>query len=47
MSEEEEKEMSEEERKGLDNKYARSHSFINDIKLILRTIPALFQSENV
>tara|TARA_B100000809_G_C15140488_1_gene533004 strand:+ start:9208 stop:10380 length:1173 start_codon:yes stop_codon:yes gene_type:complete len=40
-------EMSEEERKGLDNKYARNHSFGNDIKLILRTIPALFQSENV
>jgi len=40
-------EMSEDERKGLDNKYARNHSFINDIKLILRTIPALFQSENV
>ncbi|MEN9686092.1 MAG: hypothetical protein RLZZ28_1878 [Bacteroidota bacterium] len=40
-------EMSEEERLSLDNNYARSHSFMNDIRLILRTIPALFQSENV
>ena len=40
-------EMSEEERLMLDNMYARNHSFINDIKLILRTIPALFQKENV
>lgn len=40
-------EMSEEERKSLDNQYAQNHSFINDIKLILRTIPALFQKENV
>lgn len=39
--------MSEEERKGLDNKYARNFSFWNDIRLILRTIPALFQKENV
>ena len=40
-------EMSEEERLMLDNKYAENHSFFNDIKLILRTIPALFQSETV
>ena len=40
-------EMSEEERLNLDNNYARTHSFTNDIKLILRTIPALFQTENV
>lgn len=40
-------EMSEEERLMLDNKYAENHSFLNDIKLILRTIPALFQSETV
>jgi lipopolysaccharide/colanic/teichoic acid biosynthesis glycosyltransferase len=40
-------EMSEEERLLLDNKYALNHSFLNDIKLICRTIPALFQKENV
>ncbi len=40
-------EMSEEERLMLDNVYAQNHSFINDIKLILKTIPALFQKENV
>ena len=40
-------EMSEEERKSLDNKYAKDFSFWNDIKLILKTIPALFQKENV
>lgn len=39
--------MSEEERKSLDNKYAESYSFWGDIKLILRTIPALLQKENV
>ncbi|MDO9512328.1 MAG: sugar transferase [Bacteroidales bacterium] len=39
--------MSEEERKSLDNIYAENHSFWGDIKLILRTIPALFQKENV
>ncbi len=39
--------MSENERKGLDNKYAYSYSLWGDIKLILRTIPALFQKENV
>ncbi len=40
-------EMSEDERLMLDNKYAENHSFLNDIKLILRTIPALLQSESV
>ncbi len=40
-------EMSEEERKNLDNKYAQNSSFLYDLKLILRTIPALLQSENV
>ncbi len=39
--------MSEEERKGLDNQYAYTYSLWGDIKLILRTIPALFQKENV
>ena len=39
--------MSEDERLMLDNKYAENHSFMNDIRLILRTIPALFQKENV
>jgi lipopolysaccharide/colanic/teichoic acid biosynthesis glycosyltransferase len=40
-------EMLEEERKALDNEYAKNYSFWSDIKLILRTIPALFQKENV
>lgn len=40
-------EMSEDERKVLDNNYAKTYSFWGDIKLILRTIPALFQKENV
>jgi lipopolysaccharide/colanic/teichoic acid biosynthesis glycosyltransferase len=40
-------EMSESERLNLDNNYAKTHSFGNDIRLIARTIPALFQSENV
>jgi lipopolysaccharide/colanic/teichoic acid biosynthesis glycosyltransferase len=39
--------MSEEERKSLDNQYAGNYSFFGDIRLILRTIPALFQKENV
>jgi lipopolysaccharide/colanic/teichoic acid biosynthesis glycosyltransferase len=39
--------MSEEERMELDNEYAKNYSLWNDIKLILRTIPALFQKENV
>jgi len=40
-------EMSEDERLMLDNTYAKNHSFMNDIRLILKTIPALFQKENV
>ncbi|KQR70386.1 sugar transferase [Pedobacter sp. Leaf176] len=40
-------EMSEEERLMLDNTYAKNQSFVNDIKLILKTIPALLQKENV
>nr|WP_315422951.1 sugar transferase [uncultured Pedobacter sp.] len=39
--------MSEEERLMLDNTYAKNQSFFNDIKLILRTIPAIFQKESV
>ena len=39
--------MSEEERLMLDNTYAENHSFWYDIKLILKTVPALFQKENV
>jgi lipopolysaccharide/colanic/teichoic acid biosynthesis glycosyltransferase len=39
--------MSEEERKQLDNIYARTHSFLGDMLLILRTFPALAQKENV
>ncbi|WP_316832064.1 sugar transferase [Pedobacter aquatilis] len=39
--------MSEEERLMLDNTYAKNQSFANDIKLILKTIPALLQKENV
>lgn len=39
--------MSDEERMELDNEYAKNYSFWNDIKIILRTIPALFQKENV
>ena len=39
--------MSEEERKALDNKYAETYSFLGDIKLILSTIPALLQKQNV
>ena len=39
--------MSEDERKALDNEYAREFSMKKDIEIILRTIPALFQKENV
>ena len=39
--------MSEEERLMLDNMYAENHSFFYDLKLILKTIPALLQKENV
>jgi lipopolysaccharide/colanic/teichoic acid biosynthesis glycosyltransferase len=40
-------EMSEEERLSLDNDYVKNFSVLFDIKIILRTIPALFQTENV
>jgi len=39
--------MSEEERLFLDNSYALNHSFKNDLIVILKTFPALFQKENV
>ena len=39
--------MSEEERLLLDNVYAQNHSLVNDVKLILKTIPALLQKESV
>lgn len=39
--------MSEEERKTLDNQYAKNYSFWGDIRLVLRTIPALLQKDNV
>lgn len=41
------KSMSEFERKELDNKYARNYTVWSDIKLLLRTIPALLQKESV
>lgn len=40
-------EMSEEERLMLDNIYAANYNLWYDLKLILKTIPALFQKENV
>jgi lipopolysaccharide/colanic/teichoic acid biosynthesis glycosyltransferase len=39
--------MSEEERKQLDNTYARTHNFFGDMMLILKTFPALTQKESV
>ena len=39
--------MSEEERIALDINYAKNFSFWMDLKIILKTFPALFQSENV
>ncbi|MGI4873811.1 MAG: sugar transferase [Janthinobacterium lividum] len=39
--------MSAEERKLLDVKYARSYSLKDDLKILLKTVPALFQQENV
>jgi lipopolysaccharide/colanic/teichoic acid biosynthesis glycosyltransferase len=39
--------MSEEERLMLDNAYAENHSFLSDIKLVIKTIPAIFQKESV
>lgn len=40
-------EMSERERKKLDNFYAQNYSLLLDLKIILGTIPALFQKEKV
>ncbi|MFC7669764.1 sugar transferase [Hymenobacter humi] len=39
--------MSEEERKALDIEYARTYSMRKDLQIIFKTIPALFQKENV
>lgn len=39
--------MSERERKKLDNFYAQNYSLLLDLKIILGTIPALFQKEKV
>ena len=39
--------MSEEERMELDMAYAEKSSFLFDLTIILKTIPALFQKENV
>jgi lipopolysaccharide/colanic/teichoic acid biosynthesis glycosyltransferase len=41
------KDMSETERIELDVKYSREHSLLLDLLIILKTIPALFQKENV
>ncbi|TGE28659.1 sugar transferase [Hymenobacter metallicola] len=39
--------MSEEERIALDVEYARTYSLKQDLRILLRTVPALFQQENV
>ncbi|MDO7887390.1 sugar transferase [Hymenobacter cheonanensis] len=39
--------MSADERKGLDVQYARNYSLQSDLRILLRTVPALFQQENV
>ena len=39
--------MSEDERKALDNEYVRDFSLRKDLEIVLKTIPALFQKENV
>jgi lipopolysaccharide/colanic/teichoic acid biosynthesis glycosyltransferase len=39
--------MSERERKKLDNFYAQNHSFWLDLKILIRTIPAVLQKEKV
>jgi len=41
------KEMSEEERRSLDNTYANSFSFLGDLRLIIATLGVFFQKENV
>jgi len=40
-------EMSERERKKLDNFYAKKHSMLFDMKILLRTLPAAFQKSDV
>lgn len=39
--------MSPDERKQLDIEYSDKYSFVGDLKIILRTVPALFQHENI
>jgi len=39
--------VSEDERKALDVDYARNYSVTSDLRILLMTIPALFQQENV
>lgn len=39
--------MSDEERKELDNTYAKNSSFLMDLKIMLKTIPAMLQKEKV
>jgi lipopolysaccharide/colanic/teichoic acid biosynthesis glycosyltransferase len=41
------KSMSAEERKMLDVEYAKSYSLMKDLEIVCKTIPALFQKENV
>ena len=35
------------DRKELDNYYARNNSFLGDMMIILKTIPAMFQKKNL
>jgi lipopolysaccharide/colanic/teichoic acid biosynthesis glycosyltransferase len=39
--------MSADERKALDVQYARNYSLKSDLTILLKTVPALFQQENV
>ena len=39
--------VSEDERKALDIEYARNYSMTTDLSILLKTVPALFQQENV
>lgn len=39
--------VSEDERKALDVEYAHNYSLIKDLTILVRTVPALFQQENV
>jgi lipopolysaccharide/colanic/teichoic acid biosynthesis glycosyltransferase len=39
--------MSEEERIGLDIEYSRNHSFWYDLWILIRTVPVVFQEEDV